>query len=177
MKERMLSKGLAVGVILLFIGISIQPAIAVNPISIDSEEDCDICPSVSKKHMIGLKSLINRGETLNNKLSVVSKHSSEVTDKYQELSDRIITLKEMNKIFNSNNLFNFFSGCLILTIIIGLYSVVFFSPLLLVPIFERTGLSFMSDLMLKFYRIFIFPPIFPVFGYWFINCAGGIIFG
>ena len=97
MKERILGKGLVVGVILLFIGISIQPAFAINSISSDNEEDCSICPKVSKQHLVRLKSLINRAESLNNKLLVMSKLYPEVAEKYQELSDRIITIKEMNK--------------------------------------------------------------------------------
>ena len=34
-------------VILLFIGIAVQPSIAVNPISSDNEDDCEICPSLN----------------------------------------------------------------------------------------------------------------------------------
>ncbi len=96
MNRRILSKALVVGVI-LFICISIQPAIAVNPNSIDSEDDCDICPKVSSLHLVRLKSLINRVETLNNKLLVLSNHNPEVADRYQELSDRVATIKEINK--------------------------------------------------------------------------------
>ena len=61
---------LVVGITILFLGLSIQPTIAVNPISTDNEEDCSICPMVSKLKELG---------------------------KYQKLFDRIINLKEMNK--------------------------------------------------------------------------------
>jgi len=81
----------------LFTGIAIQPAIAVNSISSDNEDDCSICPKVNKQHLVRLKSLINRVETLDNKLSVISKYNPEVAEKYQELFDRITTLKEMSK--------------------------------------------------------------------------------
>jgi hypothetical protein len=57
-------------VILLFVGVAVQPSIAINPISSDNEDDCSICPKVSKLKELG---------------------------KYQELFDRITTLKEMNK--------------------------------------------------------------------------------
>ena len=71
----------------MFTGIAIQPAIAVNPISGDNEDDCDICPKVSKIHLVRLKSLLNRVETLNNKLLVMSKLNPEIVVKYQELFD------------------------------------------------------------------------------------------
>jgi len=41
MRTSCVKNGLAVGVILLFIGIAINPAIAVNPIPSDNEEDCN----------------------------------------------------------------------------------------------------------------------------------------
>ena len=97
MRTYCLKNGLVVGVILLFIGIAIQPAIAVNPISTDNEDDCDICPKISNLHLVRLRSLINRVETPDNKLSVISKFHPKLAEKYQELFNRITTLKEINK--------------------------------------------------------------------------------
>jgi hypothetical protein len=88
------------GITILFLGISIQSAIAVNPNSTNNEEDCSICLKVSKTHLVRLKRLLNRLETLNNKLSLISKYNPEVVEKYQELSDRITALKEMNNELN-----------------------------------------------------------------------------
>ena len=62
-----------VGITILFLGLSINPAIAVNHISSDNADDCNICPKVSKLQGV---------------------------EKYKELSDRITTLKEMNKKIN-----------------------------------------------------------------------------
>ncbi len=73
MKQRMLNRELVVGVILLFIGIAVQPSIAVIPISSDNEEDCNICHPFSNLQEI---------------------------EKYKELSNRFITLKEMNRKIN-----------------------------------------------------------------------------
>ena len=70
MRTSCVKNGLVVGVLLLFVGVAVQPSIAVNPISTDNEDDCNICPKVSN-----LKEL----------------------EKYRELSDKITTLKEMNK--------------------------------------------------------------------------------
>jgi len=88
---------LAVGITILFMGVSINPAIAVNPISSDNEDDCEICPKVGKTNLVRLKSLIDKVETLNNDISLISRLNPEVVEKYQELSDRITIFTEMNK--------------------------------------------------------------------------------
>jgi len=62
-----------VGITILFLGVSINPAIAVNPISSDNEDDCSICHPISNLQEI---------------------------EKYKELSNRFTTLKEMNKKIN-----------------------------------------------------------------------------
>ncbi|KYK33345.1 MAG: hypothetical protein AYK22_09090 [Thermoplasmatales archaeon SG8-52-3] len=50
MKERVLYKSLVTGVIVLFIGVGIQPAIAVDisKSSSNNEDDCELCPTISK---------------------------------------------------------------------------------------------------------------------------------
>jgi len=89
MRTSCVKNGLVLGVILLFIGVVFQPSVAVNPISSDNEEDCDICPKVSNQHLVRLRSLIDKVETLNNDISLMSRLNPEVVEKYQELSDRI----------------------------------------------------------------------------------------
>ena len=98
MRTSCVKNGLVMVVILLFVGVAVQPGIAVNLISTDNEEDCDICPKVSKTHLVRLKSLIDKVETLNNNISLMSRLNPEVVEKYQELYERITTLKEMNQI-------------------------------------------------------------------------------
>ena len=93
----MVYKSLVVGVIVLFIGVGIQPAFAVTPDTSDSDEDCNICPKVSNLRLVLLERLVNRFETLISKLSVVSKLNPVIDEKYKELSDAITTFKEMNK--------------------------------------------------------------------------------
>ena len=89
---------IAIGITILFLGIAINHAFADNPISSDNEEDCNLCvKKVSKPYLVLLKSLINRVETLDNKFSVISKYNPIVSQKYQELSNKITTIKEMNK--------------------------------------------------------------------------------
>lgn len=97
MKERILGKGMVVGVILLFIGISIQPAIAGNPINSDNEDDCIVCPKSSKQHFVRFKMLLNKVEALNNKLSAMFKLNPEVAKEYQKLSYKITLLTKINE--------------------------------------------------------------------------------
>jgi hypothetical protein len=101
MQNNKLRNGVVFAVIFLFIGIAIQPTIAVNPISSKEREDCNICPKVSNLHRIYLKNLSKRIEVLNNKLSVLPKHYSVIAEKYQDLVDRITSNKEINKKLNS----------------------------------------------------------------------------
>lgn len=96
-KPAVLYKALVIGVIILIIGIGIQPVIASNVSNItksDSEDDCNLCPSVSKRNSVRLKSIVNRLEKYDNILSVLSKRDPEIAVKYQKFS---------NTILNSNN--------------------------------------------------------------------------
>lgn len=103
MEKNLFGKILVLGIIVLFIGVGIQPAIA-NNVSIttasDSEEDCNLCPKVSTSRFVRLKSLLNRLDTFGNRLSVISKQNSIVEGKYQELIRRIIIFKEINLVLN-----------------------------------------------------------------------------
>ena len=101
-----IKNGLVVGVILLFVGISIQPAIAVNPIPSDNEEDCNICPKVSKQHRILIKSLLNRLDKYENQLSVLYKLNPDIEEEYQGLSDKILMLKQLSQEIKQNPIFN-----------------------------------------------------------------------
>jgi len=74
MKEKMLYKTLVIGVIVLFVGITFQPAVAVDvskSVS-DNEEECNLCPSFE---------------------DVVD---SEDVEKYKEIYERISTPEDMN---------------------------------------------------------------------------------
>ena len=62
MKERILYKSLVVGIVILFVGMWIQPVIAVTPDTVDNEDDCDLCPSIDNKNSICnfLERILNR---------------------------------------------------------------------------------------------------------------------
>jgi hypothetical protein len=77
----------------------IQPAFAVDvstSIS-DSEEECDICPKVSKQHIYRLINLLDKLEKYDNQLSVLSKRNPEFEEKYREISKIVTDFKEINK--------------------------------------------------------------------------------
>ena len=133
----MVYKTLVVGVIVLFIGVGIQPAIAVTPNTADSEEECNLCPKVSNLHLVLLERMLNRVETLTSKLSVVSKLNPLIEEKSQVLSDAITTFKE------KSNEFKFERPLIIRRILCGIaftiYSVVWLigGVLSLIPGFDE----------------------------------------
>jgi hypothetical protein len=85
----LLYKSLVVGVIVLFIGVGVQPAFAVTSITSDSDDECNLCPKLSKQHIVRVKSLLDRLEKYDNELSVLSKLNPEIEEKYQEISNYI----------------------------------------------------------------------------------------
>ena len=60
MRTCCVKNGLVVVVILLLVGVAVQPVIAVNPISTDNEGDCSICPKVSNLDGITTLKKINK---------------------------------------------------------------------------------------------------------------------
>ena len=103
-KPRLFYKMLVFGVIVLFIGIGIQPAFAVTPDKSDNDDDCKLCPKVSNLHFVRLKNLLNRVEKYDNILSVLSKHNSKEINKElkpnKPLNDYPITCNILDKILN-----------------------------------------------------------------------------
>jgi hypothetical protein len=95
----LIKKILALGIIILFLGVGIQPAIAtIEPETSDSDDDCNLCTKkVRKSHLVLLKSLLNRLEKYANQLSDISKQYPEFEDKYQELTEKITIFHEINK--------------------------------------------------------------------------------
>ena len=92
----LLYKILVIGVVVLFIGVGIQPALAVNHNVTESKDDCDLCPKVSNQNIGLIKSLINRLEIYEKQLSVLSRFNPEFEEKYQEVSKGISTIQGLN---------------------------------------------------------------------------------
>jgi hypothetical protein len=104
MKEKMLYKTLVVGVIVLFIGVGVQPAIAtVENDSIEKDDDCNLCAKkVSKPNLVFLKGLLDIIDRNINKLSVISKNNPILEKKYPELFTKITILKEVSNELNND---------------------------------------------------------------------------
>jgi hypothetical protein len=94
-----------IGIIVLFIGVGIQPAFA-NEVSItaisNNKEDCN-CKPVSNLHLVVLERLSNRLDRLLDRLevytgviSILYRHKPDFTEKFNEFSNEIITLRESN---------------------------------------------------------------------------------
>ena len=109
MRNHCCKKALVVGIIVLFIGVGVYPAVSSVPIKTtnilqidelespvisDSEEDCN-CKPVSNLHLVRIERLVNRIVVYNNLLSLLSRHNPEVAEKYQEISDEITALREL----------------------------------------------------------------------------------
>ena len=110
MKYRIFRNALVVCIILLFIGVTVQPSIAtIQPESIDveyssdTEEDCN-CQPVSKSHLVLIEMLLKILEKYDNQLSILSKLNPEFEEKYQEVSERISTLQGL---IRNDNFCNF----------------------------------------------------------------------
>ena len=103
-KPALLYKPLVVCVIVLFIGVGIQPAIAtIENNSIEKDEDCNLCAKkVSKSQLLLLKSLLNIIDRQINKLSIISKQNPILEKKYPELFTKITILKEFSTELNND---------------------------------------------------------------------------
>jgi hypothetical protein len=132
-KSALLYKSLVVGVIILFIGIGVQPAFAVTSNSIENENDCDLCPKkVSKSQLTLLENSLIRLEKYDNQLSILSKQYPEFEEKYKGAYDKLLIFKEVVTEFkhnpsNSNNIFICLS--LLIPIISGMIVLVILNPI------------------------------------------------
>ena len=85
-KNPVLYKSLVVGVIVLFIGVGINPAVAVTPDNSNNRDDCELCPKVSNQLNDELEVIINR-------LLSIIKYYPITDEEQQELSDSIKTIQ------------------------------------------------------------------------------------
>ncbi len=106
-KMKMLNKILVMGITILFIGVGIYPAFAVdNKTSVvnqQNEENCG-CEVVSKSDLIKVKRLLNRLEVYSKLLLVLSKNHPELVETSEELTNKITILNGMYKGLKANPL-------------------------------------------------------------------------
>jgi hypothetical protein len=119
MVERLFKKGLVVGIIVLFIGVGVQPALAVDTkqsIDDNKDEECRECNEVCDADLIKLKSLLNRIEQRTKLLLVLSKNNPEIKNNYDKLDDMISKLNTLGLREICIWLFNIFYDIYIFTI-------------------------------------------------------------
>ena len=106
-------KILAIGIIALFMGVSVSSAISVDTEStiVEIVEDCG-CEEVSDSDLIKVERLLNKVEVYSKLLLVLSKYNPEVKDKCEEIL----------QVINSNKQWNFPIICDILESILNLIS-------------------------------------------------------
>jgi len=94
----MLKKILAVGITILFIGVGIHPAFAVDTktsiVNQQNEENCG-CGVINKKDLIKVERLLNRFEVYSKLLLVSIKYNPQIAKLSKGLSNEITTLTEM----------------------------------------------------------------------------------
>jgi len=96
---------LAIGIVVLFIGVGIQPAFAVNTkqsmVNKVSIEDCG-CGEVSDTDLVKVDRLLNRVEVYSKLLLVLSKHNPELREMRGELSDQLANINKLYDEFNTD---------------------------------------------------------------------------
>jgi hypothetical protein len=114
-KRSLLIKTLVVGVLFLFLGFGIQPVFAVRPTSSNNKEDCSICHPVNKQSLFLIESFIHKLETLDNKLSLLSKFNPDVEEIYPKVSERISIL---HNLIGNGNFCDILGGSLVIFLLI-----------------------------------------------------------
>ena len=108
--SNMVYKTLVIGVIVLFIGVGIQPAIAVDiktTISNNQNEDCKSCDEVSESDLIKIEKLLNKVDVYSKLLLLLSKYNSELRELSEELSNQLSNINKLYDEFNINILQQF----------------------------------------------------------------------
>jgi len=97
MKKEWLVKTLALGVVVLFICVSIHPAFAIDTkksIIVNQSDECSDCRELNNAELVKVDRLLNKVEVYSKLFLVLSKYTPEIKEEIEELSDKISTLKE-----------------------------------------------------------------------------------
>ena len=101
-----MKKALVIGVILLFLGVGFQPALANEISAVD--EDCLECQPVNRVDLLKVKLLLIRLEVFTNIVLSKLGHIPEVKEKCQEVSDKMSILnvitEELKLVFPIGNI-------------------------------------------------------------------------
>ena len=98
MQKNHIGKILTIGIIVLFVGVGIHPAFAVETkqsmANKASEEECWECKEIDSRHLVILERQLNRLEVYTKLLLVLSRYNPELKEISEDLSNEITTLKE-----------------------------------------------------------------------------------
>ncbi len=96
---------LAIGIVVLFIGVGIHPALAVNNkqsmVNKVSVEDCG-CGEVSDTDLVKVDRLLDRVEVYSKLLLVLSKHNPELREMSKGLSNQLANINKLYDEFNTD---------------------------------------------------------------------------
>lgn len=95
----LLSKTLVIGVVVLFVGVSLSSAVSINAKSAmdhEQSEECRECNEVSDADLIKVERLLERVEIYSKLLMVLSKNNPEIKENYENLADMISILNTLN---------------------------------------------------------------------------------
>jgi hypothetical protein len=107
-----------------------------------NEDDCKICQSVSKKHLVKINSLIYKIDKNRNKLSLLSKYNPETEEKFKKISNRFSFLEQ----FSENYIFYWEFPVICSSFFIILLSIILFQFLFFFNI-EFPALDFMIGII------------------------------
>ena len=136
-----MKKALVIGVILLFLGVGVQPALAnevSNTVS-DVDEDCIECQPVNRIDILKVKLLMIRVEAITNVIISKYGHIPEITEKYEEVLD----------IIDSSRVLDYPIICGILLILYNTFSSLY---------------EILADIILNHRTLYLifFPILFPI---------------
>ena len=103
MKSKLYCKVLAVGIIVLFLGVSVSSGFAVDTnqsVRVNQGEkciECRECDEISDVDLVRVERLLYRVEVYSNLLSVLSRHNPKLKEISEKLSDCISTIIEIFK--------------------------------------------------------------------------------
>jgi hypothetical protein len=118
-------KGLVVGIIILFIGVGIQPVFAEKTFdsTLDSEDCIEVQVSNGYSHL-RVNLLLTRLKAIVNFMSYRSRCNPEVKEEYEEISNKIIILAEMNEELKIDSSFEWPPSPLICSILLDALEVI-----------------------------------------------------
>ena len=128
MKKEWLVKTLALGIVVLFIGVSIQPSIVSESVtnSYDNENNCN-CRPISSRNLIRIDRNLDRLESFTKIFLLLSKRNSEFTKISQKLSvhfnDIKIMIGKLKHISTASKIICNISKMIIVKLVLITYSV------------------------------------------------------